>query len=80
MATKTVRFINSQNLLLDKLMQEAAVARNALNNAVVLCLSELGVPNGVDVTFEDVLASRSFTWEVPDAEKQQTHGPEVEGV
>lgn len=78
--TKTVRFINSQNLLLDKLMQEAQATRNALNNAVLLCLAELGVPNGSDVTYDEVLAKREYTWEVADAQEQQTHGPEVAGV
>ena len=80
MSSKTVRFLNSQNLLLDRLQGDALRANAELQQAIRLCLGELGVPEGKTFNFDDVLRNRAFTWEVDDASKQPDHGPEVEGV
>ena len=81
MATRTVRFIGTQNLLLDRLLQDLQSARNAVNNTLMICLAELGVPEGVQANFEELIRDRSFTWEVADVSKEQpTDGPKVEGV
>ena len=80
MANRTVRFIASQNMLIDRLMADFQTASAAYKRGILLCLEELGVPGGQDVNFEEVLQNRSFTWEVADAEKQPPDGAEVEGV
>ena len=81
MSSRTVRFLGTHNLLIDRCFRDVQDARNALNDSLLLCLAELGVPDGVKVNFDEVLQNRSLTWEVPDVtEEQPSHGPEVAGV
>lgn len=80
MATRTVQLLSSQNLLIDRLVSDFNVASAAYKKGILLCLEELGVPGNLEVNFEEVLKNRAFSWEVPDAEKQPDHGPEVAGV
>jgi hypothetical protein len=80
MPIRTVKLMDSQNLWLERLVNDANNASASLRQGVLLCLRELGVPEKTEVNVDELLRTRSFSWEVPDAPKQPNHRPEVEGV